>query len=187
MNNETIPSLAIQVYLHDILVGYPVFIHLSLNEIGHLLPAAASLSICDDLDFVGNAVAFFPFIGVQGNDIDRTILQLGNPLLLQRLSSLLICEFTLDLRRRNEQKAAFNRSALSLPNLSFQVNPVQSMRSMFGRLQENIVAEMGESNDIVNIDGPNSESRDPQNELDSDGTDLGILLEARDEDQAISA
>ncbi|GJJ10141.1 hypothetical protein Clacol_004367 [Clathrus columnatus] len=71
------------------------------------------------------------------------------------LSSILICEFTLDLRRRNTTRSLSNQSALELPDLnpSSQHNPGQSIQSILGRLQESIIADMGERNDRVDIDG----------------------------------
>ncbi|GJJ16070.1 hypothetical protein Clacol_010349 [Clathrus columnatus] len=76
------------------------------------------------------------------------------------LSTLLVCEFTLDLRRRNQQNSVPNQSALHLPTISFHENPVQSIQSALGRLHESIVAEMGERNDQVNVDEPNLEEQD---------------------------
>ncbi|GJJ15100.1 hypothetical protein Clacol_009375 [Clathrus columnatus] len=58
-----------------------------------------------------------------------------------------------DLRRRNANKSAPNQLAdLSLPTLSFQENPVQSVRTILGRLDESIVAEMGERNNLPVMD-----------------------------------
>ncbi|GJJ14347.1 hypothetical protein Clacol_008611 [Clathrus columnatus] len=71
---------------------------------------------------------------------------------LSRLSSLLICEFTIGLRRWNKQTSALNQSALDLPTLSFQANPVQTVRSIFGRLRESIMAEMGDRNDLIELE-----------------------------------
>ncbi|GJJ15473.1 hypothetical protein Clacol_009751 [Clathrus columnatus] len=62
------------------------------------------------------------------------------------LSTLLMCEFTMDLRRRNTKDFDPNQSALTLPTLSFQENPVQSIRSALGHLHESIIAEIGERN-----------------------------------------
>ncbi|GJJ05903.1 hypothetical protein Clacol_000090 [Clathrus columnatus] len=73
------------------------------------------------------------------------------------LSSILVCEFTLDLRRRNAEESIPNQSMLVLPNISFRDNPVQSIRSVFGRLHENIISEMGERNNVVAVDGPDQE------------------------------
>ncbi|GJJ10439.1 hypothetical protein Clacol_004665 [Clathrus columnatus] len=71
------------------------------------------------------------------------------------LSIILICEFTLDLRRRNATRSLPNQSALELPdlNLSSQGNPVRSIQSVLGRLQERMIANMGERSDTVDIDG----------------------------------
>ncbi|GJJ15103.1 hypothetical protein Clacol_009378 [Clathrus columnatus] len=80
------------------------------------------------------------------------------------LSALLICKFTLDLRRRNAKKSAPNQLAsLSLPTLSFQENPVQSVRTVLERLHESIVAKMGERNDPPAMDNhsPQATSRLP--------------------------
>ncbi|GJJ10127.1 hypothetical protein Clacol_004353 [Clathrus columnatus] len=65
------------------------------------------------------------------------------------LSSLLICEFTMDLRRRNETKLLPNRYALELPDLN-QHNP------------DNIIADMGERNDQVGVTDGQSEERSNQ-------------------------
>ncbi|GJJ16126.1 hypothetical protein Clacol_010406 [Clathrus columnatus] len=85
-------------------------------------------------------------VGLQSNE-DLVTLLLRQGILRFSLSSLLVCEFTLDLRRRSSQKPVTNRSALNLPTLSFRDNSVQSVRSVLGRLHESIVAEMGERND----------------------------------------
>ncbi|GJJ10418.1 hypothetical protein Clacol_004644 [Clathrus columnatus] len=77
-------------------------------------------------------------------------------LLPLRLSTILICEFTLELRRRNTTARSLpNQSALELPDLNFssQGNPVRSI-SVLGGLQERIIADMGERSDSVDIDGP---------------------------------
>ncbi|GJJ15475.1 hypothetical protein Clacol_009753 [Clathrus columnatus] len=71
------------------------------------------------------------------------------------LSTLLMCEFTIDLRRRNKKDSIPNQSALNLPTLSFKDNPVQSIRSILGRLHESIVAEMGEGNHSRHSHGDN--------------------------------
>ncbi|GJJ10100.1 hypothetical protein Clacol_004326 [Clathrus columnatus] len=85
-----------------------------------------------------------------GFDYDYVIVQ-------NLFSSIFMCEFTLDLRRRNREKSIPNQSALELSILSFRDNPVQSIQSVFGRLQENIISEMGERNDFVAINGPDQE------------------------------
>ncbi|GJJ06674.1 hypothetical protein Clacol_000869 [Clathrus columnatus] len=88
-----------------------------------------------------------------------------------RLSTLIICEFTLELRRRNTQNAVLGSpSAMDLPTLSFRENPVQSVKSMFERFHENIMAEMGEGNNTVGSnDGLGTEgsddSRDGSNQV----------------------
>ncbi|GJJ10369.1 hypothetical protein Clacol_004595 [Clathrus columnatus] len=82
------------------------------------------------------------------------------------LSVILICEFTLDLRRRNTTARSLpNQSDLELPdlNLSFQHTPeVISIQSVLGRLQESIIADMGERNDPVSmgIDAPDQREPD---------------------------
>ncbi|GJJ10346.1 hypothetical protein Clacol_004572 [Clathrus columnatus] len=70
------------------------------------------------------------------------------------LSTILICEFTLDLRRRNTRSLP-NLSPFELPdlNLSSQDNPVRSIRPVLGRLQESIIADMGERSDPIGLDG----------------------------------
>ncbi|GJJ13562.1 hypothetical protein Clacol_007817 [Clathrus columnatus] len=87
----------------------------------------------------------------------------------RRLSSLLICEFTLDLRRRNATKPIFHQSAMDLPTLSFRENPAQSVRTVLGRLHESIVAEMGESNDVANGSSGPGELDNSQDIINSGG------------------
>ncbi|GJJ10394.1 hypothetical protein Clacol_004620 [Clathrus columnatus] len=79
------------------------------------------------------------------------------------LSTILICEFTLDLRQRNATRSLPNQSALELPdlNLSSRDNSVRSRQSMLGRLQESIIADMGERSDPVGIEGPGQGEPDP--------------------------
>ncbi|GJJ10209.1 hypothetical protein Clacol_004435 [Clathrus columnatus] len=81
------------------------------------------------------------------------------------LSVTLICEFTQDLRRRNAARSLPNQSSLELPDLNFlsQANRGRSIQSVFGRLQESIIADMGERNDPVgNIDDPGQGEPDPE-------------------------
>ncbi|GJJ10078.1 hypothetical protein Clacol_004304 [Clathrus columnatus] len=72
------------------------------------------------------------------------------------LSLLLICEFTLDLRRRNTKELVSNQTAsnLELPTmgLSFQTNPLRSIQSVFGRLHESIMTDMGERSGQLGVD-----------------------------------
>ncbi|GJJ10429.1 hypothetical protein Clacol_004655 [Clathrus columnatus] len=80
------------------------------------------------------------------------------------LSTILICDFTLDLRRRNTTARSLpNHSALELPdlNLLFRDNPVRSMQAVLGRLQESIIADMGERNGPVGTEGPDQLEREP--------------------------
>ncbi|GJJ10274.1 hypothetical protein Clacol_004500 [Clathrus columnatus] len=113
-------------------------------------------------------------IGLQSNEDLVTLLlrQEYQP----RLSSLLICEFTLDLRQRSSKRPVPNQSALDLTTLSFQHNhrhrPLQSVRSVLGRLHESIITEIGESNDPMDSDGPVSgESDDLHNVLQIENLD----------------
>ncbi|GJJ06024.1 hypothetical protein Clacol_000211 [Clathrus columnatus] len=72
---------------------------------------------------------------------------------LHRLTSVIICEFTLDLRKRNEQKLAPNQS-LSLAFIP-QDDPAQSGSStVLGRLHERILEEWGENNVAIEDDMP---------------------------------
>ncbi|GJJ10310.1 hypothetical protein Clacol_004536 [Clathrus columnatus] len=89
------------------------------------------------------------------------ILVNARPFMLPlRLSVILICEFTLDLRRRNTTTRPLpNPSALEFAdlNLSSPNNPeVRFRQSILSRLQERIIADMGERNDPVSmgIDAP---------------------------------
>ncbi|GJJ10280.1 hypothetical protein Clacol_004506 [Clathrus columnatus] len=76
-------------------------------------------------------------------------------LLLQQV--ILICEFTLDLRRRHTMmRPPPNQSALELPDLnplSQNNSVVRPIQSVLDRLQERIIDDMGERNDLVGIDG----------------------------------
>ncbi|GJJ10401.1 hypothetical protein Clacol_004627 [Clathrus columnatus] len=86
-------------------------------------------------------------------------------LLPLRLSTILICEFTLDLRRRNATTRSLpTRSALRLPDLdlSSQHNPVRPIQSILDRLQESIIADMGERSDPMGIDGPGQGGSDSE-------------------------
>ncbi|GJJ10324.1 hypothetical protein Clacol_004550 [Clathrus columnatus] len=81
------------------------------------------------------------------------------------LSTILICEFTLDLRRRNTT----TRSLPNLSNLEFgDLNlsshdnaEVRSIRSVLGRLQKSIIADMRERNDPVSMDNNAPDQREP--------------------------
>ncbi|GJJ10099.1 hypothetical protein Clacol_004325 [Clathrus columnatus] len=85
--------------------------------------------------------------------LERRLLGIVIPL-FRMLSTILMCEFTLGLRRRNTGNAITNQSALELPSLSFQGNPVQSI---LGRLHESIVSDMGERTDSVTVNDGESE------------------------------
>ncbi|GJJ10096.1 hypothetical protein Clacol_004322 [Clathrus columnatus] len=80
------------------------------------------------------------------------------------LSTILMCEFTLDLHRRNTKKSIPNTLALEFPSLSFRDNPVASIHSVLGRLHENIISEMGERNDSVPVNGPGHELEEREQE-----------------------
>ncbi|GJJ10108.1 hypothetical protein Clacol_004334 [Clathrus columnatus] len=72
------------------------------------------------------------------------------------LSALLICEFTMDLRRRNTTESLPSTlSALEFPDLSlsFQHNPAQFTRSVLGRIHQGIIDDMSERNTFVYVDG----------------------------------
>ncbi|GJJ10114.1 hypothetical protein Clacol_004340 [Clathrus columnatus] len=72
-----------------------------------------------------------------------------------KLSAILICEFTLALRRRNTTRPLPNQSGLELPdlNMSFQ-QPMRSIHAVVGHLHESIIADMGErNNNPVNVNG----------------------------------
>ncbi|GJJ05867.1 hypothetical protein Clacol_000054 [Clathrus columnatus] len=78
------------------------------------------------------------------------------------LSTLLLCDFTLALRRRNTKKSIQNPSDLHLPTLSMlsQDNPTQAQRSLFGRLHESLVNDMAERSDLTNPGNLNVEDPD---------------------------
>ncbi|GJJ10455.1 hypothetical protein Clacol_004681 [Clathrus columnatus] len=94
--------------------------------------------------------------------VTQVIVQyIGSDIILFQnvLSTILICEFTLGLRRRNTTARSLpTQSALELPdlNLSSQDNPARSMQSVLGRFQKRIIAEMGERSDPVGIDASDS-------------------------------
>ncbi|GJJ16063.1 hypothetical protein Clacol_010342 [Clathrus columnatus] len=109
-----------------------------------------------------------------GKDLSVLILQQG--ILRFCFSSLLLCEFTIDLRKRNQQKLVPTQPAL--PTMSFHENPARSIQSTFGRLHESIVTEMGESNDNVNDDNDHPDLGGPDNLLNcSYGADLGATAD----------
>ncbi|GJJ10360.1 hypothetical protein Clacol_004586 [Clathrus columnatus] len=83
------------------------------------------------------------------------------------LSALLICEFTLDLRRRNTTRRLLpNQSALQLPDLNLlsQNNPIRPIQSVLGRLQERVIADMREKSDLAgaDADGAGQGESDPE-------------------------
>ncbi|GJJ11613.1 hypothetical protein Clacol_005848 [Clathrus columnatus] len=84
------------------------------------------------------------------NDLITTIFRQG----LLRLSTLLICESTIDLRRRNAQRSIHNQSA------AVQNNPVRTITLIFERMHESIMTEMGERNHPVHIDHPGASEGD---------------------------
>ncbi|GJJ10339.1 hypothetical protein Clacol_004565, partial [Clathrus columnatus] len=100
---------------------------------------------------------FVLLVTVTGLVVDYTAIQAGSDVAVFQnvLSTILICEFTLDLRRRNTTTRSLpNLSALEFAdlNLSSQENPeVRSIQSIFGRLHERMIADMGERNDPVSI------------------------------------
>ncbi|GJJ10454.1 hypothetical protein Clacol_004680 [Clathrus columnatus] len=80
--------------------------------------------------------SFVLFVTTAGADVDA---------FQNVLSTILICEFTLDLRRRNTTRSLPNLSASELPdlNLTSQNNSVKSIQFvLLGRLQERIIADM---------------------------------------------
>ncbi|GJJ06916.1 hypothetical protein Clacol_001112 [Clathrus columnatus] len=84
-------------------------------------------------------------LGLQSsNDLVTSIIRQG----LLSLSSLLLCESTIDLRRRNAQKSAPNQSDFDLA--SFQNDPVRSIGIIFARFHESIMTEIGERIQIQN-------------------------------------
>ncbi|GJJ11581.1 hypothetical protein Clacol_005816 [Clathrus columnatus] len=84
------------------------------------------------------------------------------------LSTILVCEFTRDLRRRNTvMRSLPNQSALELPDLNQSSQDslaVRSIQSALGRLQERIIAEMGERSGLVGTDGLNQLEGEPDPE-----------------------
>ncbi|GJJ12918.1 hypothetical protein Clacol_007165 [Clathrus columnatus] len=104
------------------------------------------------------------YIKERSGSLVATLLHQG-----EKVLSIIVCEFTLDLRRRNAKKLSLNQSALTLPTLSVQSNPTQSIQSVLGRLHESIVAEMGERNELVpninHTDGPGSDELQMQTDM----------------------
>ncbi|GJJ05911.1 hypothetical protein Clacol_000098 [Clathrus columnatus] len=134
-----------------------------------LLYSPEPLRICNILGILTEALSNCSFIGVQVNDAALTLPEcatgsvpssrskiLPSWQLFSRLSALMICEFTVALRRRNMKKTIPNLSDIHLPTLSlpFQDDQVQTRRSILGRLHEGLVTEMAERPDPA--DNPNS-------------------------------
>ncbi|GJJ08077.1 hypothetical protein Clacol_002284 [Clathrus columnatus] len=90
----------------------------------------------------------------------------------EAISTIIICDFTVALRRRNmeKQKPTPNLSNIHLPTLSLpsQGNMAQTQRSVLGRLHESLVAEMAERPDEMDI---NSNHPPGSEELDVDDSD----------------
>ncbi|GJJ10449.1 hypothetical protein Clacol_004675 [Clathrus columnatus] len=103
-----------------------------------------------------------------GKDFATLLLRQG--ILRFLLSAIFICEFTLDLRRRNTTARSLpNPSALELElpdlNLSSQDNSViRSIQSVFSHLQERMIADMGERSNSVSIEGPGQLEGEPDSE-----------------------
>ncbi|GJJ11614.1 hypothetical protein Clacol_005849 [Clathrus columnatus] len=83
-------------------------------------------------------------LGLQNSDdLVTSIVRQG----ILRLSTLLICKSTIDLRRQNTQRSVPNNQSASLQN-----NPARTLTLIFERMHESIMTEMGEINDPINID-----------------------------------
>ncbi|GJJ06154.1 hypothetical protein Clacol_000343 [Clathrus columnatus] len=88
-----------------------------------------------------------------GENIAAVLLQ--QSILRFSLSVLLICEFTIDLRRRSTAKASAADRGQSAGNCTlFQTrdNSTQSLRFKFGRLHNSIMTEMGENDRLMGFD-----------------------------------
>ncbi|GJJ16072.1 hypothetical protein Clacol_010351 [Clathrus columnatus] len=163
MNND-ISSLASEIINETYQIGYRTCFAIGENyviNIGRIHNIAVTLS---------DAIAFIVVIrqvwglwklkrdsSLQDNKgLSESLIQQG--VLRFSLSSLLLCEFTLDLRRRNSS----DQSVSNIPTTSIQFgqNPVQSIQSAFGRLHEHIITEMGERNDPATIEVPGLEEPD---------------------------
>ncbi|GJJ05852.1 hypothetical protein Clacol_000039 [Clathrus columnatus] len=111
-------------------------------------------------------------LGLQSNhkqDLVTSLLQQG--VLRFSLSTIIICEFTLALRRRNMEKSTANMSGIRLPTLSLpsQNDPTQTQQSVLERLRESLIAEMAERPDPA--DSPNSGKLDVDGLQDNDDSD----------------
>ncbi|GJJ05870.1 hypothetical protein Clacol_000057 [Clathrus columnatus] len=85
-------------------------------------------------------------------------------------STIIICNFTIALRRRNMEKSVPNLSDIHLPTLSLpsQGDPAQTQRSVLGRLHESLVAEMAERPDEMDINSNHPSGSEGSNVYDSD-------------------
>ncbi|GJJ06001.1 hypothetical protein Clacol_000188 [Clathrus columnatus] len=127
--------------------------------------------LSDTLAFIGTIYQVWGIwkskrrLGLQSNhkkDLVTSIFEQASYFSLQPLqpywglfSTLLICEFTLALRRRNTKQPTLNLSDIQLPTLSLpsQDDPARTQRSVPERLHESLVAEMAEPDPAGN---PNS-------------------------------
>ncbi|GJJ05862.1 hypothetical protein Clacol_000049 [Clathrus columnatus] len=73
----------------------------------------------------------------------------------EALSTLIICQFTIALRRRNMKKSTPNLSDIHLPTLTQQ--------SILGRLHESLVVEMAECPDPEDLNNARMEEQDIDN------------------------
>ncbi|GJJ10305.1 hypothetical protein Clacol_004531 [Clathrus columnatus] len=169
---ETLPFIGVQGLISirtlALCQGYwPMAVALSTTFLAALILDIYVVIIdrCDSQPFVLIVTVTQLVVDYNSPIAGSDVAAFQNALLPLRLSVILICEFTLDLRRRNTTTGSLpNPSALELPdlNLSSQGNPGRSIKSVLGRLQEMIIADMEES-DTVDIDVPvQGDSSDPE-------------------------
>ncbi|GJJ10106.1 hypothetical protein Clacol_004332 [Clathrus columnatus] len=118
-----------------------------INQVWVLWKERRRLGLHTNKDFV-------TLLLYQGESIPIDTRGIQNEGFFISLSVILLCEFNLDLRRRNANKSILNQSELPDFNLSFQ-DPIQSVQSVLGRVHQSIIADMGERNDpVLGVDGP---------------------------------
>ncbi|GJJ10474.1 hypothetical protein Clacol_004700 [Clathrus columnatus] len=160
----TLPLIGVQAYLANLLLVQNIIAFIAdilaflgiIRHVGGLWKEKRRLGLQGGKDFVTLLLQ---------QDFSSEIVGVDVVVLQNLLSTILICEFTLDLRRRNT-RAILNQSALEIPdfNLPSQVNPIRSIRSILGRFQERMIADMGERSDPVSIEGLNQLEGEPDPE-----------------------
>ncbi|GJJ15456.1 hypothetical protein Clacol_009734 [Clathrus columnatus] len=177
---EVLPFIGVQglisIRAYALCQGYrPVTIGLAVTfliALGAQIYAAFTASLLNNISIIISDVLAFAVVirqvwglwklkqssGLKDNkDLITALFHQG--ILRFSLSTLLICEFTLAVRRRNGARSTdYDQSTLSTP--AFQENPVHSVRFVLGHLHESILTEMGERNGVYTTESGETDDVD---------------------------